>query len=254
VCSSDLIQDWDRGLIVGTTTFGKGLVQSILPLGAEEALKITTAKYYTPSGRCIQKDEKIEGQQDEGKKSEKEPYHTKAGRIVYGGGGISPDVALEAPTLTRFESELMRHGVFMGFAASYTFTHSQIHKDFEVTEEMMAAFKQFIEEKKIQYDAAGVAEIAKLREISQKEQYSQAVDRLLLDLDKQVEVEKEKDFDRSRKFIQDQLKAQIALDLWGSEEETMIRLQDDPQVVSAMDLLKHLDQYFNNLAASPQGE
>ncbi len=252
------IQDWDRGLIVGTTTFGKGLVQSILPLGADEALKITTAKYYTPSGRCIQKDEQT-GDEDEQKKPEgetpgKEPYHTQGGRLVYGGGGVTPDAVVEASTLTRFESELMRRGLFMGFAATYASNHPDMPEHFEVTPTMLAQFQKYVEGKDLKYDAAGASEITKLREIFRKEGYSPAAADLLADLGEQIEIEKKGDFERSRTFIEDQLKAQIALDLWGSEKETEIRLQNDPQVAYALDLLRNPDQYYSNLAVAPTGE
>lgn len=238
------IQDWDRGLIVGTLTFGKGLVQSILPLGSEEALKITTAKYYTPSGRCIQKDDADE------KEAEKEQFHTESGRVVYAGGGITPDIEVEAPKLIRLESDLLRKGMFLAFAAHYTAAHPDLSPDFEVTDEMLTEFKGFVEEKGLSYEAAGLSEVENLRKISQREHYSPAVDGLLDDLERQIEAEKEWGFDRSREFIKWRLRAQIALDLWGAEKETEIRLRHDPQVAAAIELLNHLDLYYNNLAAA----
>jgi carboxyl-terminal processing protease len=235
------MQDWDRGLIVGTTTFGKGLVQSILPLGEEEALKITTAKYYTPSGRCIQKDD-IETD------DEQTPFYTKGGRIVFASGGINPDIQLEAPPLTRLESELLRKGMFLAFAARFTVDHPHLGKDFEVTDDMLQQFIDFVNERGVDYEAAGMTEVEKLREISQEEQYSSAVDDLLDHLEVQLDAEKQGDFDRSVEFIKSRLKSQIALDLWGSESEAEMRLQNDPQVSYAIDLLQHLDLYYNNLA------
>lgn len=236
------IQDWDRGLIVGTTTFGKGLVQSIFPLGNEEALKITTAKYYTPSGRCIQKDDR------EAEDDEQNSFYTEAGRVVYASGGITPDIRVEVPTLTHLESELLRKGMFLAFAAHFTADHPPLSKDFEVTDDMLLQFKDFIDERNLDYEAAGMKEVEKLREISQKEQYSTAVDGILDHLEGQIEAEKQGDFDRSIEFIKSRLKSQIALDLWGSDQEAEIRLENDPQVAYAIDLLHHLDLYYNNLA------
>jgi len=236
------IQDWDRGLIVGTTTFGKGLVQSILPLGNEEALKITTAKYYTPSGRCIQKDEV------EAEDAEQNPFYTEAGRIVYASGGVTPDIELDAPMLTRLESELLRKGMFLAFAAHYTSDHPSLGMQYEVSDEMVSQFKDFVTERDLDYEAAGMAEVEKLREISGREQYSGSVDDVLDNLEARIEEEKLGDFDRSLDYIKSRLKAQIALDLWGSDREAQIRLENDPQVAYAIDLLNHLDLYYNNLA------
>ena len=241
------IQDWDRGLIVGTTTFGKGLVQSILPLGSDEALKITTAKYYTPSGRCIQKDDNIKDHY------ERKPFYTEGGREVYASGGITPDIEVEVPKLTRLESELLRKGMFLAFAAHYTADHHNLGLDFEVTDDILAEFARFAEERGIDYEAPGTSEISQLREIAQKELYSSAVDVLLSDLEEQIESEMKRDFERSEKFIKSRLKANIALDLWGSEAEVEIRLRNDPHVEFAVDLLDHLELYYNNLAATNGG-
>ena len=235
------IQDWDRGLIVGTTTFGKGLVQSIMPLGEEEALKITTAKYYTPSGRCIQKDDLETGEAPA-------PYFTLAGRPVHASGGISPDIDVEAPALNRLESELLRKGMFMSFAANFTAAHPDLGQDFEVDQNMMIQFKDFALERGLSYEPAGMAEIEKLRETVHREHYSSDIDDRIDQLEKQLESEKEGDFDRSAEFIRNRLQAQIALDLWGADREAQILLQDDPQVAYAMDMLHHLDLYYDNLA------
>jgi carboxyl-terminal processing protease len=238
------IQDRDRGLLVGTLTFGKGLVQSVLPIGSEEALKITTAKYYTPSGRCIQKED------GDTKDVEREKFYTESGRVVYAGGGVAPDIEIGAPKLNQLESELLRTGMFMAFAAHYTASHPNLSRDFEVNDEISVQFKRFTEEKGLSYKAAGLSEIDNLREIAHREQYSSDVDDLLVELERLIESEQEMRFERSADFIRNRLKAQIALDVWGTERETKIRLRDDPQVATAIDLLKHPDMYYNNLAVA----
>jgi carboxyl-terminal processing protease len=112
------LQDHDRALVIGTTSFGKGLVQTLFPLDGGYALKITTAKWYTPSGRSIQRERKfengkfVEAQPDsletEAKKKDRPAYHSDAGRIVYGGGGITPDIIVRDDTLTTAEQTLSK--------------------------------------------------------------------------------------------------------------------------------------------------
>ena len=242
------IQDWDRGLIVGTLTFGKGLVQSVLPIGSDEALKITTAKYYTPSGRCIQKEDVEE------EDVEQERFYTESGRIVYAGGGVTPDIEIEAPKLRQLESELLRKGLFLAFAAHYSANYPDLKQDFDITNEILDQFQRFTEEKELSYRAAGLSEIDDLREIARRERYGHDVDELLDELEMRIESDKEMNFERSTEFIKKRLEAQIALDVWGKDREIEIRLRDDPQVETAIDLLKHPELYYNNLAVADEGE
>src|SRR5216683_1897721 len=131
------IQDHDRGLIAGETTFGKGLVQTVYPLVENTGLALTTAKYYTPSGRLIQRDYSNvslydyyyhrEGEENNGH----EIKLTDSGRTVYGGGGISPDVKIAAVKSNRFQDSLLQHYAFFNFAKHYVITHHPTNK-FEV--------------------------------------------------------------------------------------------------------------------------
>jgi carboxyl-terminal processing protease len=112
------LQDHDRALVVGQTSFGKGLVQSVFPLDGGYALKLTTAKWYTPSGRSIQKDRKIQNgrivaeafdsTETEAAKKNRPAYRSDAGRIVYGGGGITPDIIVPDDTLSTLEQQVAR--------------------------------------------------------------------------------------------------------------------------------------------------
>jgi carboxyl-terminal processing protease len=143
------VQDWDRGLIIGKPSFGKGSVQSVIQLPEESALKLTTAKYYTPSGRCIHKDN---GDEEDSTRAANPPkkdlYYTLGGlkRPVYGGGGIAPDLLVENQTLNKFSQGLARH--FFGFAVKYAAGHKNLGRNFTVTDEMVEAFKKYLTEKK----------------------------------------------------------------------------------------------------------
>src|SRR5262250_1042661 len=124
------IQDHDRGLIVGETTFGKGLVQTVYPLAENTGLALTTARYYTPSGRLIQRDysnvslyDYYYNRDPDANGANKEVKLTDSGRPVYGGGGITPDVKIPALQTTRFEDTLLQHYVFFNFAKRYIVNH-----------------------------------------------------------------------------------------------------------------------------------
>jgi carboxyl-terminal processing protease len=152
------IQDHDRGLIVGQTSWGKGLVQSVFTLSDGAGLALTTAKYYTPSGRCIQRDYKdvleylapeSEGADDEAAETPggRETFRTDAGRTVYGGGGIAPDVVVKAEPLSRFAATLYARGLFFEFAVQYRARHPEIQRNFEVTGAVRDEFFRFLDGK-----------------------------------------------------------------------------------------------------------
>lgn len=163
---SAAIQDHDAGLVVGQPSFGKGSVQTVFRLDEDEALKLTTARYYTPSGRSIHKDRPrhpdVEGMaageeeaeddapadgplakdpaERELDRGQLEKFYTDGGRVVYGGGGIRPDIEIEQDFLSDFEVAVERDGALFSFAVDYASRHPQIPADFKVTDEV---FRQF---------------------------------------------------------------------------------------------------------------
>lgn len=151
------IQDQDRGIVAGTTTWGKGLVQSVFTLSDGAGLALTTAKYYTPSGRCIQRDyrEFIEyvtppdEEEDEGGErvegGTKETYRTAGGRVVYGGGGVTPDVVVKADRLSRWMATLYARGVFFEWAVKYRAGNPEVPKGFRVTDAVRDDFFTFLD-------------------------------------------------------------------------------------------------------------
>lgn len=144
------LQDWDRAAIVGQTTFGKGSVQTVFRVSDDAALKLTTQKYFTPSGRSIHRDE-VDEEREEPQIADKElreEYYTAGGRVVYGGGGITPDWELELPEYTDLQRRLERHGVFFSFAVNFTAYHDA-DEDFTVDDEVVNDFRSFIAAKEI---------------------------------------------------------------------------------------------------------
>ena len=162
---SGALQDHDRALIAGESTFGKGLVQTVYRLSENTGLALTTAKYYTPSGRLIQRDysgvslydyyfnrnaddNSINGaKQDE---ANREVKLTDSGRTVYGGGGITPDVKVAVPKANKFQEELLRKYAFFNFAKHYSLSH-KIEKTFQVDDGVLREFRGFLNDNKFVY-------------------------------------------------------------------------------------------------------
>ena len=161
---SGAIQDHDRGLIVGTTTWGKGLVQGVYPLPYGAGLALTTAKYYTPSGRWIQRDysnfydyinpddDAADNRDADAKKSGK-IFYTDAGRPVYAAGGITPDDVVRFEKASRLVQRLQAHGVFFNFAVDYLAGHPDVPEAFPVDEALRNAFFQFVQEQGVEPSA-----------------------------------------------------------------------------------------------------
>ncbi|TMQ59043.1 MAG: S41 family peptidase [Candidatus Eisenbacteria bacterium] len=167
---SGALQDLDLGLVVGRTTFGKGLVQTVIPLTRSvkgPKLKLTTAKYYTPSGRCIQKDEQLKDgaladdeDTDDGDKTDKTDatdakkakpeYRTEMGRVVYGGGGINPDVELVDVKLPRVIEDLEAKQVFFKYAVRYAARHKEPPADYALNSGIRDEFLQIMKDEKVE--------------------------------------------------------------------------------------------------------
>jgi carboxyl-terminal processing protease len=216
------MQDWDRALIIGQTSFGKGSVQTVIPLGDSIAMKLTTAKYYTPSGRCIHRDNSAwqSGELDslvEDSTAPKEMFTTMGGlkRKVYGGGGIVPDVKVELPLLKKIESNLERKTLFFKFAVKYTVARQDLPQTLEVDLAMLAEFKKLLAYEKFEYT--------------------------------------EQEFKESEAYIKKGLKRELLSKLYGDKAMTAFMLEQDLQVQKAVELLEmHKD--LNKLLQTGQNK
>jgi len=266
------IQDWDRGIIMGQDTYGKGLVQQLFPAGGDTgvALKLTTAKYYIPSGRCIQRPERskkhgaeaetedtaldesatpsettgLEETDEIEATEEKEIFFTNGGRVVYGGGGIVPDVSIEPEKWEPIEINLERKSMFFDFAVSYTTEHPEIDRDFNVTDKVLDDFKTFIKEKDFDYNTALEVSLNEMRDVVASESKEQLFSASLDELEQLIEKEKDQDFKRSEPYIKRAIKREIITKLYGQTGmyEEMI-LKSDPAVREALDLIMNDDNY-----------
>ena len=211
---SGAIQDHDRGLVAGETTFGKGLVQTVYPLSENTGLALTTAKYYTPSGRLIQRDytgvslyDYYYNREQEEHNANKEVRLTDSGRTVYGGGGITPDVKIPALKTTRFEDTLLQKYAFFNFAAHYL-NGRTVDKNFQVSDQVMQEFRKFLDAQKIPYTEAELHE---------------GID-----------------------WIKAQIKTELFIAQFGQQEGLRVRAETDPQVLSALNLLPKAKELADN--------
>jgi carboxyl-terminal processing protease len=249
---SGAVQDWDRGVIIGNTTFGKGLVQQVIRsnLPPDYFLKLTVAKYYVPSGRCIQKPEMVNRHSSEKEESDslviskREIFYTKGGREVYGGGGIVPDIEVGREKYKPIEYNLERQSMFFDFAVSYIAEHPNIQRDFEVDDQAVAEFKQFLKDKNFTYKSALELDLDTLRKHIEAQEQSEAFAGVLNNMEDVMKKEKEKEFDQSIDYIKRSIKRDILNSLYGERayyEE--IILKTDPYIQKAHEVLTNKDEY-----------
>jgi carboxyl-terminal processing protease len=246
------IQDWDRGVLIGDTTFGKGLVQQVFDMPNDVYLKLTTAKYYIPSGRSIQKPQLSKRHPSTAlvdSTRDKEIFHTKGGRIVYGGGGIVPDIEVKDEEIfTPLEINLERQQMFFDFAVSYLAEHKDIPQNFEVTDQMVLQFKDFLKKKNFTYRTALEIQVDSLEKTIKAQEDGERYQEALKNLKKLVEEDKEKDFDQSLSYIKRSIKRDILNSLYGEKAVyEQVLLKDDPYVKKALEILTTKDKYLSIL-------
>lgn len=214
------VQDHDRGLVVGETTFGKGLVQTVTPLSENTGLALTTARYYTPSGRLIQRDYKSISLY-EYHYERKVPEHpteirqTDSGRQVTGGGGITPDIVVDTPKATKFQDEMYRDDVFFpqeqgvgGFTRYFLGTKPVITHSFEVDDKVIGEFRDYLNKHNIRYT--------------------------------------EPEFTENQDWVKRKIKQEVFMSNFGTQEGFKVLLEADPQVQKAVDAIPQARALYEN--------
>ena len=248
------MQDLDRAVIVGNRTFGKGLVQGTFPVAYDGKLKVTTAKYYTPSGRCIQA---INYTQKEGEKSDVIPdsltteFKTKGGRIVRDGRGITPDVKYthtnDADSLSRayFCYELMLQNICFDYATEFTLKNPTIGsvKDFYISDSTYNDFKEFVKSKNFKYENASEKKLKDLIETIKKENYYEESKDILDSLEKKLEHTTDVELDKFRKDVSELLSAEIVKRYYFSKGEAEQYLKSDEVLDLSIEILNDPKRY-----------
>jgi carboxyl-terminal processing protease len=208
------IQDHDRGLIAGENTFGKGLVQTVFPLSQDTGLALTTAKYYTPSGRLIQRNyngvslyDYYFERNNENSTAGREVKYTDSGRPVYGGDGITPDVKIPPAKHNAFQDTLLIHYAFFNFAQDYL-QHHHLSNNFQVTDQVLQEFRNFLNQHNVPYSEAEMAQ--------------------------------------NLNWVKSNLRSEMFTDAFGIEEGLRVHAESDPEVTQALQLLPQARQLAEN--------
>ena len=246
------IQDLDRGIILGTRTFGKGLVQTIAPLVYNTQLKITTAKYYTPSGRCIQEIDYMHKNKDGvfavTPDSLRKEFRTLNGRPVYESGGIKPDTTIEVPEPGVFERELLRKSMYFKFATHFASEHKEMPSPFPDDQSLLTQFRQFLDREKFSYQDDWEVKLTELSGIVSKRNYAPAISEEIDRLRKDLGVTKEQALDWNKNEILRNLRMEVMSRYKGEEGRIGTSLSGDIQLETAKILILNTREYSRRLS------
>jgi carboxyl-terminal processing protease len=243
------IQDLDRGIIVGQRSYGKGLVQITRPLSYNTQLKVTTAKYYIPSGRCIQARDFSHPNEDGSvgfiPDSLISEFKTKNGRIVKDGGGITPDIEILPEPLSQISSELFMRNFIFDYATAYFWSHPNITStdQFSFTDKDYSDFRTFLLNRKFNYKTSTEESLNELVANAKKEKYYDMHKDLFNDLQKDVAHNLDQDLTMFRNEITDLLEDEIISRYFYEQGAISWTIKKDEQVLKARDLLNDRGEY-----------
>jgi len=270
---SGVIQDLDRGVIVGEKSFGKGLVQSMYNLNDTTTLKVTTAKYYTPSGRLIQKEDYLNnGFLTDGLDKKDSLFTTRGGRTVKGGGGITPDVEIKRTSLPPYVQGLWREGVFLTFAAEYV-PMNEIESPIIITDKIYRDFENFLKEYEINYKLPGEKNLNKLKialrsqddlkkmtntSILSKLMFWKKSKSAIVQLTEKVDAYYQNKRDgqywdpNSIKWVKNGLLREMSLVASGNRERIRVSLIEDNVYQEAAEILLDMNRYYDIFEPEPE--
>ena len=240
------VQDHDRGLVVGETTFGKGLVQEVRELPYGTKLKMTTAQYFTPSGRSIQSSSHTRSDSLTRARQSSEIFSTDSGRSVESGNGIAPDVRIAPPAPSPLEEALERRAAFFFFANQYAATHPPVDASFSPTDQTLAAFRDWLEAENIDYRTDAERATSELAEELRTGGYDAASDEMDA-LRAALQNEKRAGFEEHAEALKEKLRTEILARSAGEQAQIRASLRHDVQAGRAAALLRDPAAYRDAL-------
>lgn len=258
---SGTIQDLDRGVVLGQRTYGKGLVQTTRPLSYGSQLKVTTAKYYIPSGRCIQaldySHRREDGSVGKIPDSLMTEFKTLHGRTVLDGGGIIPDIATEEIIYSDILTALVKNYLIFDFATQYYQKHDSIAppKEFEIDDALYKEFMAYIADKELDYATDSEKMLDKLEEIAKEDKYYTKIETEFNALKDRLMHNKKEDIKNFESEIKEVLKLELVNRYYYQKGRLEAMLKDDPEVVEALKILGDSAKYKATLASTfkPEG-
>jgi carboxyl-terminal processing protease len=244
------MQDLDRAVILGQRSYGKGLVQNVLPLSYNSQVKVTVAKYYIPSGRCIQaidySHKDAEGNAGHIPDSLITAFKTLNGRVVYDGGGIVPDVSLDPQKYSSVAQNLMAKFLIFDYVTKFKREHTTIAepKVFSITDEIYNDFLGFIRERKFDdYKTTAEKLLEEIRKSTEREKYFDHVETEYAALKVKLAASKQHDLDANKQEITELLKDEILTRYYYQKGKIEASLQSDPEIAKAKEVLDNSEQY-----------
>ena len=249
------IQDYDRGVIIGERTFGKGLVQNILPLSYNTQMKVTVAHYYIPSGRCIQEIDYSHKKDTTQAKADTlgKAFTTVGGRTVYEGHGITPDVKVKRDPYATVTAYLYGKNYIFDYANKFYSEHKTIDSAdrFQIDEVTYQDFMKFVKDKNFSYTTESEKAIEKLKKVAKDEGYLDKIQPQIDLLEKNFAAEKENDLISNRKDIEELLRSEIVGRYYFQKGRIISSLNDDPDLKRAFEILLNTngkDEYHSILS------
>ncbi len=241
------LQDLDRGIVMGRNSFGKGLIQQNQKLSYNTQLKLTVAKYYTPSGRCIQKNPEYENKED---KHLETSFLTKNGRHVFGGGGISPDIEMEERENAKIVFSLLKDNHIFKFSDNVfeTITFPNSPKEFILTDELFSQFQNYLEKDSFEFSVYSDEVVSLLEEALDEENYLSTMEDDIALLKAKILNEKKMDLARHEIDIRRRLASELILRRFYNQGVIEYGLQNDPYLDSATDVLNDPSKYIEILS------
>ena len=246
---SGSLQDLDRAVIVGKRSFGKGLVQQTRKLSYNSQLKLTVAKYYIPSGRCIQaldySNRNEDGSVGKIADSLSTEFRTKNNRKVYDGGGITPDLVIESETSSKILLSLFRERLFFDYATEFRLKNENIlsAKDFKITDEMFLDFKNFLSDKEYEYETDTEKAYKKLKKVAKDENYFESMKNDFDLLVNKIDDAKSDDLQKNKDFIREILANEIVSRYYYQKGRIQSSLNYDKDVLQAISVISDSTNY-----------
>ena len=239
VCGS--LQDFDRAVLMGQRSYGKGLVQNTKDVGYNAKIKLTTAKYYIPSGRCIQAVRYKNGEPVDIPDNERAPFKTRKGRQVLDGGGVKPDVLLPADTATGIVKALLEQHLIFDFATDWTLKHPAIDSIEIFSFSEWEDFNRFVQGKNFAYESVSEQKLKELRTVATSENYPLGAD--IQALENKIKAEKKGEITKNKARILHEIEQEIVGRYYFQRGKVRKSLKNDPEVEEAVKLLNDPARY-----------
>ena len=240
-----VVQDYDRGVLVGRKTYGKGLVQQTRPLAYNAQLKVTTAKYYIPSGRCIQSIDYGTKGTAKIADSLKSTFRTSSGRAVLDGGGIDPDILIDSSTFAVVSYKLKQKNLIFNYATKYYFDHDTLAsaRDFELSEPEFQQFLAWLEHQSFDYQTPLEIKLEQALDLAKPGARSEQVHQSIIELNALLQSEKKKDLIHHESEIKQLLKQDIVSRYFFQEGIIEASFDTDLDILKAVEILEDTESY-----------